>query len=84
MNVLDDPKKAKMLGVLGALAEKIASGGASKKDIAQARRLEAEIPWPHLRIEALAAQCALLSKAEPGFKRFKKLSTKLTKKARRP
>jgi len=25
MSVLDDPKKAKMLGVLGALAEKIAS-----------------------------------------------------------
>jgi len=83
MSVLDDPKKAKMLGVLGALAEKIASGGATKKDVAQALRLEAEIPWPHLRIEVLATRSALLSKAESGIKRIKKLTTKL-KKNRRP
>ena len=81
MNILDDPKKSKMLGELGALAEKIASGRAKEKDVARALQLEAAIPWPQMNIRALSARSAILSEAEAGIARIAKLTKQLKKKA---
>lgn len=73
----------RLLGELGGLAEKIASGRASEKEVARALVLEASIPWPHMNIRALVAQSAVIGEAEEGLARIKKLTAKLQKKARR-
>jgi len=80
MRVLDDPKKSKMLGELGGLAEKIASGRFTKKQAERALKLEAEIPWPHMNIASLVKRSNVLSRAEAGVEKISVLRKQLQKK----
>ena len=69
-------KKMQLIGELGGLMEKIASGSATSKQIQRAFKLEAEIPMPNVNVAAVVRQSEVLSVLEHSVKKLKTLRLK--------
>lgn len=66
-----NPKQTKQLVELAGLAERIASGSATEKQVERALQLERGIPWPNMNIEQLARSSSALTRAEKQLDKVK-------------